>query len=65
LQYALARKKSDNEEKAYRVYVTDALMSVYNLNMRYYDLILPDKPADNRTAEEIIGSIVSKIEELK
>lgn len=40
-------------------------MSVYNLNMRYYDLILPDKPADNRTAEEIIDSIVSKIEGLK
>lgn len=65
MQYALARKKSDNEEKAYRIYVTDALMSVYNLNMRYYDLILPDKPADNRTAEEIIDSIVSKIEGLK
>jgi hypothetical protein len=61
----LARKKSDNEEKAYRVYVTDALMSVYQLNMRYYDIITSDKITDDRSADEIINSIISKIEDLK
>ena len=65
MQYALARKRTNDEEKVYRTYVTDALMSVYNLNMRYYDIIEPKRVSDNRTAEEIINSIVSKIEGLK
>ena len=60
----LARKKASYEEKAYRVYVTDTLMAVHNLNMRYYDLITDDGPVDERSADEIINGIVAKIEGL-
>ena len=64
MQYVLSRKKSNDEERAYRVYVTDALMTVYHFNTRYYDLISPSAPMDERSAEEIIKGIVTKIEEL-
>lgn len=39
-------------------------MTVYHFNTRYYDLITPSAPVDERSAEEIIKDIVTKIEEL-
>lgn len=59
----MARQKRDNEEKAFRIYVTDALKCAYSLNIRYLDVVEPQRVVkDDRTAEEIIGSIVAKIE---
>ena len=62
MKYALARLKAEGEARAFRVYVTDALKAAYNLNMRYYDVVCPREPGKERSAEEIISSIVSKIE---
>ena len=66
------------EEKLYRVYVTDALKALCDntskmisgkavtMNMRYKDLIdnEPQKE-DTRTAEEVINHITDKLQRLK
>lgn len=59
-----ARQKAADEEKAYKIYVTDSLKAAYNLNARYVDFLEPQKPEDTRTAEEIISDISAKLEAL-
>ena len=58
----VARQKVADEEKAYRIYVTDSLKAAYNLNARYVDFLGPQKPEDTRTSEEIIDNIRMKLE---
>ena len=67
VDYCVSRYKHKQEEKQYRVYLTDALMAIANntakmfggstINMRYYDII---KPQDTRTGEEIAVSVIQK-----
>ena len=67
--YCIARYKREQEEKAYRVYVTDALrLTVENtakyvggeyIKARYIDIIEPKK-RDNRTCEEITADIIQR-----
>ena len=62
--------KKQDQEKAYRVYVTDALKTITEntakyaggsyMKARYYDLENP-KPAETRTGEEIISQMKAKI----
>lgn len=62
--------KKQDQEKAYRVYVTDALKTITEntakyaggsyMKSRYYDFIHP-KPEETRTPEEIIGNMKEKI----
>ena len=62
--------KKQDQEKAYRVYVTDALKTITEntakyaggsyMKARYYDLENP-KPAETRTGEEIISQMKMKI----
>ena len=62
--------KKQMQEKAYRIYVTDALKAITEntakyaggsyMKARYYDLENP-KPAETRTGEEIISQMKAKI----
>lgn len=61
MRYAQARYKQYERDWAYRVYVTDGLKVLGGLNIRYADLF---KPEEKRTAEEIIGGISTKLEQL-
>ena len=65
----MSRYKREQEEKAYRVYVTDALrLTVENtaksvggeyIKARYIEIIEPKKQ-DNRTCEEITADIIRR-----
>ena len=65
----MSRYKREQEEKAYRVYVTDALrLTVENtakyvggayIKARYIEIIEPKKQ-DNRTCEEITADIIQR-----
>ena len=71
----IASFQREQEEKAYRIYVTDALKSIaentgralmsegVGMSMRYVDIINP-KPVDNRTEAEIIDHIKNKLKQL-
>ena len=69
LRYCVARYKREQEEKIYRVYVTDALrLTVENtakfaggnyIKARYIDIVEPKKQ-DNRTCEEITADIIQR-----
>ena len=48
------------EEKIYRIYVTDTLKSLSGANVRWYDLI-DRTPRDERTFEEITKDVWSRI----
>jgi len=50
------------EDKAYRIYVTDALKIIGSLNGRYIDFIKAKRAkVETRTPEEIIATIRRKI----
>ena len=62
--------KKQNQDQAYRVYVTDALKTITEntakyaggsyMKGRYYDLENP-KPVETRTSQEIISNMKAKI----
>lgn len=62
--------KKQGQEKAYRVYVTDALKTITEntakyasgsyMKVRYFDAESP-KPPETRTSDEIIGQMKIKI----
>ena len=67
VDYCIARFKQKQEEKQYRVYVTDALMTIANnvanfgggnkIMTRYIDL---GKPQDTRTGNEIAVDVMTR-----
>lgn len=74
IQHCVAFFRRNQKEKAYRIYVTDALKAIaentakqgggLTMSVRYADMInLNDKqqPEETRTAEEVITSIKDKI----
>lgn len=60
MRYVIARSEELNRERAYRIYVTDALKAslLGGKAERYEDLF---KPTDTRSAEEIVSSIRKKL----
>lgn len=75
MDHCMSAFKYRQEEKLYRVYVTDALKAIadntrryaggYNLTSRFFDWVYKDKPKGNKreeTADEIILRIKQKIE---
>ena len=60
MRYVIARSEELNRERAYRIYVTDALkVSLLGKTAeRYEDLF---KPKDTRSAEEIVSGIRKKL----
>lgn len=67
MRYALSRYRREAEDKAYRVYITDALKVLTGntanyaggsvMSGRYADLW---KPADTRSAEEVAADVIKK-----
>ena len=49
----------------YEYYVSDALFYLANLNVRYSELVGGDKNTENRSSDEIIADIRSKIEKMR
>ena len=71
--FCIASFKREQEELAYKIYVTDTLKLIAEntakigqgsyIKARYYDIINP-KPVDNRTEEEIVDHIKNKLKQL-
>lgn len=69
MRYCLTRYKKRQEEKAYRIYVTDTLRCIGKntasfrggpyVEKRFAD-VLNAKPQDDRTCKEITADIVSR-----
>lgn len=67
VDYCISRYKHKQEEKQYRVYITDALMVIANnvcnvaggqqIKTRYQDL---GKPQDTRTGNEIAVDVMKR-----
>lgn len=67
VEYCVSRYKHKQEEKQYRVYITDALMVIANntarafggstVTMRYSDII---KPQDTRTGDDIAVDVMQR-----
>ena len=74
MRYVLARWRTADRDEACRIYYADALKAIADntskmvqggvcRNMRLYEIIRPDlvEAPDERTQEEIVASIWSKI----
>lgn len=61
MRYALARWNLYQREETYRIYMTDALKALGNLNIRYIDYF---KPVDTRTADDVIASLRAGLERI-
>lgn len=70
MRYVLAQYRREQEDKAYRIYVTDALRLISEntassvggkyITTRFADVIAPPKEEDNRTCEEITAEIIAR-----
>lgn len=60
IDHCVAAFNQKEIEKAYRVYVTDALKVLSGIEVRWYDLI-DTKPVDDRTFREITDDVWSRI----
>ena len=63
MRYVRAKCDQADKAEAYRIYVTDALKIIGNLNIRYAEIVTPP-PEETRTADEIIQSITDKLAQL-
>lgn len=74
MRYVLARWRTADRDEACRIYYADALKAIADntskmvqggvcMNVRLYEIIRPDlvEAPDERTQEEIVASIWSKI----
>lgn len=64
MRYVMARIKDDERDMIYRIYVTDSLKAIGQLDVRYYDFI-KNTPIETRSAEEIIDHIKGKLNDLE
>ena len=70
MRYVLAQYRREQEDKAYRIYVTDALRLISEntassvggkyITARFADVIAPPKEEDDRTCEEITAEIIAR-----
>ena len=70
MRYVLAQYRREQEDKAYRIYVNDALRLISEntassvggkyITARFADVIAPPKEEDNRTCEEITAEIIAR-----
>ena len=70
MRYVLAQYRREQEDKAYRIYVTDALRLISEntassvggkyITARFADVIAQPKEEDNRTCEEITAEIIAR-----
>lgn len=69
MRYVLAQYRREQEDKAYRIYITDALRLISEntassvgdkyITARFADVIDPPE-VDNRTCEDITADIISR-----
>ena len=57
MRYVKSRLKKDNEDEAYRIYVTDVLRIISGRDglPRFYEMLHPENDDPPETAEEIIA----------
>ena len=60
IEHCISAFRKSQEEKAYRIYVTDALYYLGGLNMRFADIIKP-QVHETRSANEIIDNLKAKL----
>lgn len=61
IDHLMSAHRAKQEERLYRVYVTDALKSHLKLNKRYYDFInTSTKSKDTRSGDEIAFDVIKK-----
>ncbi len=62
MDFVTAFFKKEQEELAYKIYVTDALKALANMNVRFYDIFpAPQrKPKDNRSGAEIAADVIKR-----
>ena len=60
IEYCVSAFNHIQEEKVYRIYITDALKYLAGLNVRYAELI-DTTPKDERTFEEITNDVWTRI----
>lgn len=61
MRYVEARCSQDEEEHAYRIYISDAFKSLFGLNIRYYDFINGQQEKQEEKPKDIINRIAGKI----
>ena len=61
MDFIIAFFEKEQEELAYRIYMTDALKALGGLNIRYYDILARQrKPQDNRSGTEIAADVIKR-----
>ena len=60
VEHCIAAFNSMQEERLYRIYVTDSLKALIKADKRYYDFI-DRKPVKKRTYDEIMDEVWGKI----
>lgn len=66
IDYCISLFKKKQEEKSYRVYVTEMLRGLakahgLDISMTYLDMITPPKQEEEKTADEVIYNIRQKL----
>lgn len=61
MRYVMARLEQESRDRTYRIYMSDAMKILGRLDVRYADII---RPEEKRTAEEIKGSIMDKLQKM-
>ncbi len=61
MNFIIAFFQKEQEELAYRIYMTDAMKALCNINLRYADILAHRrKPKDNRSGEEIAADVIKR-----
>lgn len=71
MDHCISSFQKEQEEKAYRIYITDALQAIaentqrfaggMKMNKRFYDIIAKPQKHEEETADEIILRLKGKI----
>ena len=64
INYVKGKIEEKQEEKIYRVYVTDMLKVITGASVRYYDLISEDEKKVHKTSEQIKSEIFDVFKKL-
>lgn len=67
MRYVISKARFEQEEMAYRIFVTDTFKSVYGMNKRYYDMFSDDYSLAKKeyNADEVVANIKTKIKFLE
>lgn len=61
MDFIIAFFQKEQEELAYRIYMTDAMKAMCNINLRYTDILSHRrKPKDNRSGAQIAADVIKR-----